>query len=767
VVFGVVSPAKGEISNFTVTFNEKNTKIVLATASFNPKIALLDLSTRLNINEITADNPTPGEITTYRLNIDSNLPILPENGAIWIDWPEDYVGLYRETQVCSAVYQLGNSENCSWMRETNRLRTEIRVPMPLATSFAYKNPSKAFNITLKGVTNPKINGPTGAFEVRYVDLSAKRVLSSSFGALEVNFITIKGGDLAISLANTHITVTKGTFSPAIPIDLSPGSANKVKIDMFSTNTGLIFTPNSFEFQYAWNAQASFVVGATASAQLGTYKITFNKREYNQISRFLPAKGIEIEVIEAKNAINMEIVGNSTIFTQEKEEFLLKLGQPSMYPFTVKPLASNQSAFITFDPAELMIKSGDSEVKFTVVAGNEAENCVLSFNISAESGSLPYIQSIPSISLRITAKTSVSLELLSINITEIGRTSVKISFNFTSYAQVYYMYSKKGTGKPTAQQLQAGGAGNSGVKQYFGEISGKMAVNVLKFLQDDTLYVLFYTYTGLNDVLEAYFRTAESYSPAIFSLSFTNTANKPSPQVVTEALSQILAVPANCLQFKGGKQGNTGNRRLLSEIVYEFLLTTDRSQEIGSPLAQIALLDQRKATLKIFLPDLNAETSIGTTAYEVKSTTPQFIMPPRVLFVSPTSVSIGVVQDQAGTIYAVLLNRTAARPSSEQIVNGLDGGNGPVSEGRYQVEYCLNGTMSVVNFDNLDPFRRYRVWIAGKNDLPGFPKTTAEEDVVYLNLTAGKKLADKEERTILKAMSEGAGWMVLGVYLAFF
>ena len=330
-----------------------------------------------------------------------------------------------------------------------------------------------------------------------------------------------------------------------------------------------------------------------------------------------------------------------------------------------------------------------------------------------------------------------------------------------------MYSNRGTSKPTSQQLESGTGEKSSVKQHFGQTKGKLAVEMLTDLQDDTDYVLFYLYSGLKEVAQVRFHTAESYSPASFVLVFADAEKAPSPSAAAEAVSQTLAISLNCLKFKGEKRGNSNSRRLLSEITYEYLLTTDRAQEIGSPLSQIALLDQRMATLQAFLPGLDPAVSVSATASEVRSASPQFIVGPRVLSASLTSAAIAIVQDQAGKIYAVLLNRSASRPSNEQIVNGLDGANQIVPANRYQVSYCLNASQSVLEFKDLEPYRRYRAWLAGENDLPGFPLRTTDDNVVYLNLTAGKKRSDREEVTIFRTMGDRAGWLVLGLYVVFF
>ena len=775
-IYGVANPPKGETGQFIIKISDRNTGRILASNDGAGSFRILDIPNRLDILSITASTLSAGESATYTFSINTNMRSLIPNGAIWIDWPLSYISLFSEafSYSCAVAPFWTASSSCNWLVETNLLRTEVLLPMPTALN-QQSTVAQTFNITIKDVPNPKAGGATTAFEVRYVDLSTRLVRASSFGVLGANTLTLQAGPGTITTRDVFsVAITKGTWSNLIPMEMGLPAADLVAVLMSSDNPGLIFYPTKLHFQYTWQTSGNFSIAAGSDAKVGTWSVFFSKLESGNYVRFSPLRDLQIQVIEATGTLPITVgtvprlsTGLSTL------PIAVTLGQPTLYPVTVEiytTLPEHPELEIT--PSHLDFTSGMQTLSFVLTPGQGVLNGTLAFATTLSMGSAPYMRTAPSVEYLVDPPSEAPLVVSSVNVTETTRNSATVQFNLTAQATIYYLVASGGAATPTAAQLKDQSKVNSSGPQFFGTVytfkgadGAFYSTAVPTDLTDDSLYVFFFTLQGSDKSLNSTvtvlpFRTQPSQKPATFIIFLTIalSSSAPSPATVHPAVCKALFVPCNLLRFVRNVQAalNSGNRRLQSSSLgYEFILSADRTQNVIEPVKQVAILDQNKDLLAAFLPSFDPTQTIASTAAELNVTSPLFLYRPKVVVATNTTLSISLIQDSAGFIYGVALNRHADPPRAEQILQGLDANNLPVSAGHFQSTPCVNQTMATLKFTHLEPFRRYRVWFAGVNNMPGYPQVTSDADVVYVNVSAGRKETAIETPVVLYGYDDWA------------
>jgi len=780
VIYGVANPPTGETGQFGVqVVNQTDGAVISATDSAG-FFRFLSGPRQLLVLSMSLDDQYAGSYTNLNLNIDTNLTSLVANGEILIDWPTEYSGLFTQSSYpCQVTSKIVSANNCTWLLETNRMRTSIAVSAPTARNYQSMRDAQQFSIRLIGVPNPKAAGKTAPFGVKYLDKDTNLVLASSYENAGNNTLTLKAGSETIAIPTIQQTLTVGTYSQMIPVELGLSPYNPVTIRLSSNNPGLIFFPREMVLQYTWNTKTAFQVGALRTARVGTFSVVFTKYEGDSIQRFQPLQNLQIVVQPAAGLIPVTIGAIPDQPTQvESLPIPITLAARSVYPVSVS-IVTGQGSNITATPATVVIPAGEQSGNFTLTYSDNAVSGTLNGTVIGDSRA-PYVSETTSVAFKVIPNTIQPLSLLLANVSTIGRVSASAEIRLSAKAQLWYMYSKKGTRAPTADQLRAQQRVRSDAQQSFGRtLADLMVTNTtsntsyflanlpMNNLKDKTKYMLYYVYEGQDKVVSQVgvldFTTLQSYPPARFTVYTVLITN---PNDILIALCQVLGVPRSLLMYLAAASV-PGQRRLQSDISYEFVMTMDRSEEAPAPLTQIAKLDTpaMKGLLQQYLPSFNPTPSIAPSAAEYNATVPLFTSFPGIAYITNSTVTVNITQNTDGQIYGVILERNATPPNAEQILNGLNGDNIAVPREHIAIAECLGNHSAWLKFTGLQYFLRYRVWFAGTNNLPGSPIVTPDNEVVYLNLTAGKLISTVQQQTVLLTWADQAA--VLATALALF
>ena len=187
-----------------------------------------------------------------------------------------------------------------------------------------------------------------------------------------------------------------------------------------------------------------------------------------------------------------------------------------------------------------------------------------------------------------------------------------------------------------------------------------------------------------------------------------------------------------------------------------VLNPDPAVEIEDPKELIKALDVQKPLLALYLPTLNPDVSIYDSATSLDTGSPRFLSSPKLVQSLDFSLTISVIQDQSGQIYGLLVDRNEPQPLVQQIVAGRTANNTEVPDGCFRKVACVGQSEVKLTFTGLKKYKRYAVWLAGENDLPGFPTRMQEKDVRMVLATTGK---EAEGVLVSEVMLVDAGWSV--------
>jgi hypothetical protein len=760
-MYGIANPAQGSTGNLMISFINTDTKTVLAMTDTGGSLTFLAPSQPLGIKALSADQLFAGMITTYHFTLDSGLSVLAENGALWIDWPSDYAGLFTSNSntECLITY-IGSSTMCTWLPETGYMRTQLLMPQPDAYNLFNSLKSIIFYVTIKGVTNPRSAGLTQPFSFRYVDLDAKVVRSSTFGSLiVVSRLEFTQPPSTIKRSADSVTVVQGTFSQTLTLTLGTPTYSPVSVRLSTTTQGIILDPPALDFRYQWNTVQNFRIGVLPNVLPGSYTIHFTKFEVSDAQSYGPMNDLTLTVSKSAGTVPIVFDAIPAIAVGETSVPLgVTLGAAPVYPFTLELVevqtATNSTVVVNFDPEVLTFEQGQLTNNFAVNVTSGSGSMALTAILHGL-GAAPYsISGTPSVTVGTQSSTQTSQIGTPSVVTT--RTTATITFAFSYMATVSYVFSTQGTAAPTSAELARHIPTNDGAEHIFGTVwtstkanstNSYEAVLYVQGLTDATDYVVHFAYHGTTDknlgsVASISFTTQASYKPAAFWVA---TTVKTDPEFVRLGLCKALALPCDLFQYRSSDPNSLAQQNTTAptcgtegSVASQFILVANRSQELSaefdSPMQQVQLIKQ--GTLSTLIP--NFCSAVDQTPSEYSFTAPKITSVALALY-SENTVSVKVETSTPGKVAAVLLRSFEAAPSVAQILHGLNAANSKVPEGHFQSR-GINSNV-VLKFSNLENRFNYTVHVAGENDFPTYPVPTAAADVTSLPLTMGRAYTD--------------------------
>lgn len=187
---------------------------------------------------------------------------------------------------------------------------------------------------------------------------------------------------------------------------------------------------------------------------------------------------------------------------------------------------------------------------------------------------------------------------------------------------------------------------------------------LNELSSNSTFVLFFTWKGLDeklaaDVVSLTLQTKPTSPPASGKMNFNQ---RTSLSAIRKAIAQALAILEIYITILTLDE-NTIQPTRLQGFEVQFVVTEPQNQETPSPLDMVKSLDSNKVLLKTFLPSLNADAQITSSAVVYTSQKPQFMYSPRIIYVTNTTMTIEAIQNVAGRVYGILVSADSPAPTS--------------------------------------------------------------------------------------------------------
>jgi hypothetical protein len=135
----------------------------------------------LNMTYVSADDLHTNAQTSYEFGFNTINTGIASTGAVWIDWPNDYIPLFIKNYGCSFKNtELTGSASCDFQDQTGRKRTSI-------TGFTNAIPAKSNEIKIgfSDVPTLQSSGESPEFTIRTYDSVTKAVVERSYPSTSI------------------------------------------------------------------------------------------------------------------------------------------------------------------------------------------------------------------------------------------------------------------------------------------------------------------------------------------------------------------------------------------------------------------------------------------------------------------------------------------------------------------------------------------------------------------------------------------------------
>ena len=716
---------------------------VLAEGRFKGLIARSSGPAELLVERLWTDEGTTSEVTNYNFRVTLGVNRLEMEGVLLVYWPSDYLlTLQGYNYTCQLTYNAHLSTNCSF--DATALVTQIGMPVPVPETL-----NSSISLTISGVMNPVVTS-TGVFTLKYLDDQAKLIKSMTFGTRNArNSFTFTLPKYYIELSTSQISVFPGTFSDPVEVRLTGPSLQPVTLELSSASACLVIAPEIVTFEYSWEVNATFVVGAKADCQTGVGLVRVRKYEESAFKLYRTVPSLKV-AISAPGESDLKVTVDplpALIPGAPLWPVSVRLSKPCMLPISVE-IATSGAALLK--NSLFSFPAGSNTLQFWIGADAGSTSGTLSVTVrtnakyTAQTSQLQY-----------TVLSMETPQLLAGWVRNVTRTGAEVVLQFSAPTVVYHMHAFKGTRAPSVSELQQGYSRSQAVSQVFGRTHSAFTAQRNSSL---AFYTAFINLTGLIDQSEYYIAYShdlyyEKYSSVSF-LSLTTLPSYPityfviytsqpsTPEAIRYALSQASALPLSYIRYVA-QTANATTRRLTDYIPYQFRLVLDRSTEIGSPRTILERIDTRQDVLRYYLPTFSQGLQVVASQTAVNPANPQFIYSPKVAEMTDYTVTIDAIQNTDGRLYGIVTKATDPRPSSQQIIRGLDSSSTPLPRTHFQSCPCLAQKAASLRFTDLLWFHKYTVWLAGVSDEATLLGMMADEDVKGFNVTAGKGAAETQ------------------------
>jgi hypothetical protein len=670
-------------------------------------------------------------VADYAFVVALNRKEMVVNGGLWVEWPQEFSN-GTAASTCKVVYGSTTLTNCSWTDYSGFLRSEVPLP---AAPYTLATP---ITITFKGITNPKEAFLASGFSLKYLDWDLGQVIART----ETSSLNFTPAVFSIYSNVSYVEVIKGTFSELVQVKLEAPAPDSVKIEPRTDCKGVLFEPMILEFKHVTRDKAWLRIGITEQAQPQVCTVTFLLFEAYPSRLFSPPPNLELKILPCQPLFPvlftslLPFPAGSTSLS-----VIVTLARPLAFGNLYIDLQANTTELVV-SPGLLTFRRGDQALNFTVTSGIEASDGLIKISMQKASDT-PYYLPVTELEVTILQGKPNNTEIVGSEVGKVGRTEAVFEANFSAPTTIYYAIGLYGESTPALQNLKEGKSNRLicnailiSTKAAFGLYNAQIS---LKSLKAQVKYALFFTFSG--SASEVPYNISFTTAPPLPAVSFIITTltfyEVPSPSAITvySAVQRVLAVHPQWLQYIANPD-NIG-RTLSVGTSHTFILNIDPEVDIGEPGDLVKSLDLRKSLLHAYLPTLDTSKTIYDSITSLKNDTPHFLSSPKLIHSDETSLTISVIMDQSGRIHGVLVDRNDPKPLAQQIRAGWTANNTEVPAEYYQSVTCISHYLVKLRFTGLEKYRRYAVWLAGENDLPGFPMSMLDKDVRAVLATTGK------------------------------
>lgn len=671
------------------------------------------ISTEVNNLYARTDNKFTFNVTTA-----TSIPSSDNLGAIWIEFPIDYVLTGSDIYCTSSNAWSGGAPEC--LINFNAIQL-----LSSSSEFAGN-----LVVTINSLSNPLFDIRAGYINVKVFDGNNNKIVTRSYFNLAKNKFKFEYPGPLIHINNDSIfSAERGTLSDYILISFDYPCA--LNLTLIPYTFGFVFIPT----------QISITIGDTSA--------------YFRVS-------VPLDIDDTQYVINWGISGEAIPpFYTPINKSLFKVVKLKSVPITLQsippiprpgvsiPIAvklkyspysninllfsiSTMYSGLSVLPKKMEFRAGQTIGYYQIFVNNDtlATESFISISLSGEDSTV-FGLSKDVISFEIYENDELLPDVSSIAATRIFRSKANFVISCNKVVTVYYAYALYGTIQPSFTELTQGGPPSYSTSSIqYGTIyidSSLIANLTLKGLAAGTSYTLFAIavdqqnkYSELATTINI--TTLPIYNPAIIKLWFSQTyLTSVEKSIIQSTVALVLGLKSYQVveaQLSSGRVLASATDEVIT-LLQLYLIDNPYSDDYPKPKEMISIVKKYSSYLKKSLPNFN-ETA-GITGNEIVLAECSWYTEPYLLGTSDyRSISLAGALVEAGYLFGVAIatvNDTGV-PLGFQVAAGLDAAN-RVTKSSYTIVELK--TLKNLTFADLSPDVNYNVYVTCGNLIPGFPQ----------------------------------------------
>lgn len=757
-VFGVVNPNYSLSSNsgeFIVGVLQSNSYTQLNENSGELSMNLAPGF--LNLYETTVNNFDSRTDNSFTFNFTTSvsIPSSSNSGAIWVEFPDDYV---LEGSVISCTSSI------AWANGTPDCEIKYQVVKIYPSTSAYAG---ELIITINGLCNPLSEVLAGFINIKVYDGFNQVILIRSYSNLSKNQITYMYPGPAIRVnQDKTFTAERGTLSEFIKISLDyPCSLN---LTLIPYTFGFVFIPTQISLQTGM-METVFRVSVPSNIDDTLYVINWeivgeaNPIYYTPINKslFLITKLKNVQVTFS-NIPDIPKGGQSIPI---KVELTYSPYDNINLLFSLSTVYSGLSML----PKKMEFHTGDTIGYYRIFVSNttEASNSQITVSLLGTDSEV-FSLSKSTLNFNLYSNDTVLPDVTSIAITKIYRSTANIVITTNKAAIVYYAYAGFGTVPPSFTELQQGGPpsyNTSGIQYGTIYIDSSFVANItLVSLSAAKSYTIFAI--AEDQLLQmclvmrtANFTTLPLNSAAIINMWFTKTyLTSVETEIAMNAVALVTGLnPWQVLEVTATSRRLDSQTDSVVTLLQLYLIDNPQSDDYPTPKLLIPLL---KSQIPYLASSLNYfDASSGITGQEVVLSECSYYSSPMLLGTTDyKSISLSASLVEAGYLYGVAVpsDQDYGKPLNYQVASGLDSANRVASFAWKNMKLKTAGTLT---FTDLAADSNYNVYVVCGNLMPGYPSLS--QNVSLINWKT-----DLAPAPDLLSVSGGT-WLISSLFIVYF
>lgn len=325
-------------------------------------------------------------------------------------------------------------------------------------------------------------------------------------------------------------------------------------------------------------------------------------------------------------------------------------------------------------------------------------------------------------------------IASLTVTDYTKYTATFKINTSTIGTLYYQVRLKGSKAPAPENI---------LESYrLGEASrmnllSKSLINsfTIDGLAAETIYVLFCTfvdsYSNLSELSSVDFNTEKDHQSVLFYITFeslnslTQRTQDYFDKQITPAVAKAMAVHPTRVHL----QLISAGRRLQSDTnTIPCYVASDKYVEMISPETIVDSLSV--STLNLYVSVLDLKVTKITDPITLSNSGPDWLDIGAVWSVTNSSITASGITVNDGYLHIIALEKGSAKPSSQQVVWGVDGENNYATHASAFAEASKRAYAIITGLDN---DTEYDVYIAASNNNPGNNKAVTTSVISYLKV----------------------------------